>query len=100
MAVVVEVAIVVVVVVVMLVGVVLVVAVVSEAEQKEGYDCLLAQVKAGTITSRRHVRLPADATIPWPKNQQVRYITEKKRKTIGTEEVTQHLTHHRTKVTG
>ena len=96
--VVVEVAIVVV--VVILVGVVLVVAVVSEAEQKEGYDCLLAQVKAGTIMSRRHVRLPADATVPWPKNQQVRYITEKKLKTIGTEEVTQHLTHHRTKVPG
>jgi hypothetical protein len=58
-----------------------------EAEQKEGYDCLLAQVKAGTILARRHARLPADSEIPWPKNQQVRYITERERKTSGTGEL-------------
>eukprot|EP00972_Heterocapsa_arctica_P058713 8657075-Heterocapsa_arctica.AAC.1 len=57
-----------------------------EAEQKEGYGCLLAQVKAGTILAHRHARLPADSAIPWPKNQQVRYIIEKERKTSGTGE--------------
>ena len=56
------------------------------AEQKEGYECLLAQVKAGTIMARRHVRLPAESEIPWPRNQQVRYLTEKKQKSSGTGE--------------
>ena len=55
-----------------------------EADQKEGKEVLMAQIHAGTIQCRRHPRLPANASIPWPQDQQVRYTTEKDKHTSGT----------------
>ena len=58
----------------------------NEVEQKEGFDCLMEQVKAGTILTRRHTRLPPDSKVPWPKNQQVRYLAEIERNIKRTKE--------------
>ena len=41
------------------------------AEQKEGFEVLMAQIDAGTIQCRRHKGLPPDSAIPWPRNHQV-----------------------------
>jgi hypothetical protein len=51
-----------------------------EAETKDGYDVLFAQVQAGTLQTRPHPRLPASAAISWPRNLQVRYQTERELK--------------------
>ena len=48
----------------------------KQAEDIEGYDVLVAQVRAGTIESRAHPRLPPNSTIEWPKNLQVRMRSE------------------------
>jgi hypothetical protein len=63
----------------------------KEAADKEGEDCLLEMVQAGTVIVRRHPKLPLNSSIPYPRNQQVKYEREvwsRKRKT--TEETTHH----------
>jgi len=49
----------------------------KEIADKEGHDALLEMVKAGTVVTRRHPKLPADSAIPYPYNQQVAYVVEK-----------------------
>ena len=49
----------------------------KEIADKEGHDALLEMVKAGTVVTRRHPKLPADSAIAYPYNQQVAYVVEK-----------------------
>ena len=69
----------------------------KEAADKEGEECLLEMVKGGTVTTRRHVKLPLNSNIPWPRNQQVKYEREvwsRKRKTED-----QHVHHKKEEAT-
>lgn len=59
------------------------------AETREGHDVLLEQVKSKTVESRRHTKLPADSSIPWPQNLQIRYIREWEKKSRSTTEDTE-----------
>ena len=47
-----------------------------EAEMEEGYYVLLAQVRANTVKSRPHPKLPRGHTISWPPCLQVYYVVE------------------------
>ena len=57
------------------------------AEDREGYDVVVAQLTAGTLVSRPHPNLPESSGIKWPYNLQVRCSTERDNKAQGTESV-------------
>ena len=49
------------------------------AEEAEGYEVLMEQIKANTLRTRPHPRLPPNSSIVWPYNLQVRMIGESER---------------------
>ncbi len=49
----------------------------QEAARKEGEDVLLAQVRARTVEARPHPRLLPGSGIEWPKNLQIKYLSER-----------------------
>ena len=62
------------------------------AEQKEGYDVLVEQIRANLIEHRPHPRLPPNSAIQWPYNLQVRLVTEKdKAKKRSSEEESENI---------
>ena len=59
----------------------------KQAEGIEGAEALNEMIQAGTVTTRRHPRLPENSKIPYPYNQQVAYVKEtwsKKRRVVDT----------------
>ncbi|CAK0797564.1 unnamed protein product, partial [Prorocentrum cordatum] len=65
----------------------------AKAAEREGHECLLEMVQAGTVLSRKNPKLPADSKIEFPFNQQVkqqREVEHKKNKTIDERENATH----------
>jgi len=63
----------------------------KEVADKEGHDALMEMVTAGTVLTRRHPRLPTTSTIPYPANQQVRYVVERWKTTTKSSEHEDHV---------
>jgi hypothetical protein len=65
----------------------------EEAAAKEGSEALLAMVTAGTVDSRRHLKLPENSKIEFPKNLQIRFVSEttaKKKATVNEKTLNEH----------